>query len=129
MIDKFIALLDRWIAASSGSHRRIEDLEALHRRGLHAISHHPSVDVAPPEYCKAAGLPIGSYWPLVVAAVLDEVSQSQQAHSIETLHALVAAQFLSQQEMDRTVAFAAAFKAQSHSSVQTINFERWQDAA
>lgn len=125
MIDKFIALLDRWIAASSGSHRRIEDLEALHRRGLHAISHHPSVDVAPPAYCKAAGLPRGSYWPLVVAAVLDELTESQQAHTIETLHALVGAHFLSQQEMDSTV----AFMTQSHASGQTINFEHWQDAA
>ena len=34
--------------------------------------------MAPADYCEAAGLPRGTHWPVVVAAVLDEVSNSQQ---------------------------------------------------
>lgn len=125
MISKFIALLDRWIATSSGADRRVEELEALHRKGLYAIRHSPEVDVAPAEYCEAAGLPRGTYWPVVVAAVLDEVSNSQQSHTVETLRALVQANFLKQQGMERTL----AFMAKANPVAKTLIFDRRLDAA
>lgn len=125
MISKFIALLDRWIATSSGADRRIEELEALHRKGLYAIRHSPEVDVAPADYCEAAGLPRGTHWPVVVAAVLDEVSNSQQSHTVETLRALVQANFLSQQGMERTL----AFMAKANPVAKTLIFDRRLDAA
>lgn len=125
MISKIIALLDRWIASSSGAERRVEELESLHRKGLHAIRQSAEVDGAPAEYCKAAGLPRGTHWPVLVAAVLDEVTDSHQLHTIETLRAMVQSNFLSQQGMDRTLACMARTKPVA----QTLIFDRRLDAA
>ena len=62
---------------------------------------------------------------MVVAAVLDEVSNSQQSHTVETLRALVQANFLKQQGMERTL----AFMAKANPVAKTLIFDRRLDAA
>ena len=53
------------------------------------------------------------------------MSNSQQSHTVETLRALVQANFLKQQGMERTL----AFMAKANPVAKTLIFDRRLDAA
>lgn len=106
--DPALALGD-WLATGKLSRRKLAALEESHGRGLDEISWASSINIAPSEFCEAAQLPRGSYWPVVVAAVLDQEAplkgQGIPAHArtLEVLDLLVDYGFMEKEASEATL--------------------------
>lgn len=106
--DPALALGD-WLATGKLSRRKLAALDESHIRGLDVIPQACSINIAASEFCEAAQVPRGSYWPVVVAAVLDGVAPLRQqglpepARTIEVLDLLVDYGFMEAKDSEATL--------------------------